>query len=68
MIQVHPQYVIDEFQQKKAVLLTFEDWEAVLEALEELDEIQVYDTAKSGDQEKIPFEQAVQEIEDGYGY
>jgi len=68
MINVHPQYVIDEFKEKKAVLLSFEDWETVLEALEELDDISAYDQAKSGGQEKIPFEKAVREIEEGYGY
>jgi hypothetical protein len=68
MIQVHPQYVIDEFQKKKAVLLTFEEWKTIVEALEELEEIQLYDIAKAGSQETIPFEQAVQEIEDGYEY
>lgn len=68
MIQVHPQYVVDEFQKKKAVLLTFDEWQSVLEALEELDDILAYDQAKSGVQDKIPFEQAVREIEEGYGH
>ena len=61
MIKVHPQYVIDEFQKKKAVLLTLDEWQSVLEALEELDNIQACDQVKSGFQDKIPFEQAVRE-------
>ena len=66
MITLHPQYVIDENKQYKAVLLSFEEWEKVLEELEELEDIRAYDQAKAGPQDRIPFEQAVREIEEGY--
>jgi hypothetical protein len=65
MISVHPQYVVDETQQRKAVLLTLEDWQRILEALEDLDDVQAYDEAKAGPQESVPFEQAVREIREG---
>jgi hypothetical protein len=35
--------------------------------LEELDDIRAYDQAKAGQQETIPFEQAVREIQEGSG-
>ena len=66
MIQVHPQFVIDEKKKRKAVIIPLEEWEQILDALEELDDIQVYDSAKETEQERIPFEQAVKEIEQGY--
>lgn len=66
MITVHPQYVIDENKQYKAVLLSFDEWEKVLEELEELEDIRAYDQAKAGPQDRISFEQAVREIEEGY--
>ena len=66
MIQVHPQYVVDEKKQCKAVLLPTEEWEKILEELEELDDIRAYDEAKSGLQDTVPFEQAVREIEEEY--
>ncbi len=65
MVVMHPQYVVNDAQEKKAVLLSFDEWNAVLDALEELDDIAEYDTAKAGDQESIPFEEAVQQLRRG---
>lgn len=62
MVTVHPQYVVDEEQHPKAVLLPLEEWERVVEELEELDDIRAYDAAKADSQDAIPFEQAVREI------
>lgn len=59
---LHPQYITDEQQNKKAVVLPMAEWEAVLEALEELEDIRRYDEAVQRTDEAIPFEQAVQEI------
>ena len=65
MDALHPQYVVDENQTPKAVLLPVAEWEQVMEELEELDDIRAYDAAKAGSQESIAFEQAVREIEEG---
>lgn len=66
MLVIHPQYLIDEKNRRKAVVVPVDEWERILEALEELDDVRAYDRAKAGRQEAIPFEQAVHEIEDGY--
>lgn len=65
MVTIHPEYVIDENQNKKAVILPFIEWEQILEEIEELEDIRAYDIAKSEKDEMIPFEQAVQEIRKG---
>jgi len=62
---IHPQYVVDENADRKAVMLSIDDWEKVVEALEELEDIRAYDDAKSGPQDTVAFEQAVSEIENG---
>ncbi len=62
MVTVHPQYVVDEQQHPKAVILPLEEWRRVVEELEELDDIRAYDAAKTDSQDAIPFEQAVKEI------
>lgn len=62
MITVHPQYVVDAAQTRTAVLIPAAEWEQILEALEELDDIQAYDAAKAGPQEAISFAQAMREI------
>ena len=64
MVTLNPQYVVDGGKQPKAVLLTIKEWNDIVEALEELDDIRAYDAAKSGSQEAIPLERAVREIQD----
>jgi PHD/YefM family antitoxin component YafN of YafNO toxin-antitoxin module len=63
MIPIHPQYVVDENQERKAVLLPTAEWEQILSELEDLDDIRAYDEAKAGPQDTVPFEQAVKELE-----
>ncbi len=59
---LNPQYVVDNQQSTKAVLLSLKEWEQILEELEELEDIRAYDSAKSGPQEVVLFEDAVREI------
>jgi PHD/YefM family antitoxin component YafN of YafNO toxin-antitoxin module len=66
MVTVHPQYVVDENQHPQAVLLPVAEWQQVVEALEELDDIQAYDEAKTNPQEAVAFEQAVRDIQEGH--
>ena len=66
MFTVHAQYVVDENQQRKAVLIPLAEWERIIDDLEELDDIRAYDKAKAGPQDTVPFEQAVREMEEGY--
>lgn len=67
MVTLHPEYVVDEEQHRKAVLIPVAEWERIVGELEELDDIRAFDNAKSGPQEAIPFEQAVREIQASYG-
>ena len=66
MVKLSPQYVIDESKKPKAVLVSIKEWNDILEALEELDDIRAYDLAKSGQQDAVPLEQAIQEIQKDY--
>ncbi len=56
-------YVTDDAGNRVAVILDLEQYEALLEAAEELDAIHAYDEAKAANDEAIPFEQAIREIE-----
>jgi len=51
MITVHPQYVVDAAQTRTAVLIPAAEWEEILEALEDLDDIRAYDVAKAEGQQ-----------------
>jgi len=45
------------------VVLDIEDYHRILQELEELDSIRVYDAARASEDEAIPFEQAARDIE-----
>jgi PHD/YefM family antitoxin component YafN of YafNO toxin-antitoxin module len=61
-LTLNPQYVIDNQHNTKGVLLSIEEWEQLMEALEELDDIRAYDLAKTGSQDAVSFGQVVQEL------
>jgi PHD/YefM family antitoxin component YafN of YafNO toxin-antitoxin module len=65
------QYVVDENGKHVSVLLPIEEYERLIEELEELEDVlatQAYDEAKAelerGEDELIPWEQAKKEIEE----
>jgi len=62
MIEIHEEYLVDENGNKKAIVLPLSEWQEIKEDLEELDDIKIYDKAKSKPSESVPFEEAVQQI------
>lgn len=56
-------FITDSAGNRTAVILDIDQYEMLLEALEELDEIRAYDEATSSTDEVIPFDLAIQEIE-----
>ena len=66
MITVNPEYVVDKHQKRKAVLVTTDEWEQIVSELVVLDDIRAYDAAQPHVANKIPFELAVREIQQGY--
>lgn len=63
MTVVKERYVVDGQGTRVGVLLDIWDYQRLLEELEELESIRAYDAAKASDDTVIPFEQAVEEIE-----
>jgi PHD/YefM family antitoxin component YafN of YafNO toxin-antitoxin module len=62
-VDLKERYVIDETGNRVAVLIDIEEYQKILEALEELESINAYDEAKASDDEVISFDQAIKEIE-----
>ncbi|MBM4289972.1 MAG: hypothetical protein FJ135_17835 [Deltaproteobacteria bacterium] len=56
-------FIVDEQGNRIKVVLDIADYNRLLEELEELAAIRAYDAAKAAEDEVIPFEQAVAEIE-----
>lgn len=59
---LHPEYVVDENARRKAVILPLAEWESVLEALEELDDLRLYDEAVKERGGSLPFSEALAEL------
>ena len=58
-------FITDNDGNRIAVILDLERYEELMEAMEDLEDIRAYDLAKASEDEAVPFEQAVQEIERG---
>jgi hypothetical protein len=61
---VKQQFIEDSQGKRIAVLMPIEQYNKMLEQLEEIDDIRAYDAAKAEEDEIIPFDQAVREIEE----
>jgi len=49
MIAVHPQYINDSNGKKSMVIITVKEFETIMEELENLEDIKLYDQAKKED-------------------
>lgn len=63
MIGRDEQYVVDAHGNRVKVLLDIAEYNRLLEALEELDDLRAYDEARASGDEAVPFERVVAEIE-----
>lgn len=50
---LHPQYIIDERGNRVSVVLPIEQWQQMLDELEELDDIRLYDEVKARNEPTI---------------
>jgi PHD/YefM family antitoxin component YafN of YafNO toxin-antitoxin module len=62
-------YIVDENGKRTDVILPVEEYERMIEALEDLEDVRLYDEAKAalqrGESEVVPLEQAMREIREG---
>jgi PHD/YefM family antitoxin component YafN of YafNO toxin-antitoxin module len=62
-------YIVDENGKRTGVILSVEEYERTIEALEDLEDVRLYDEAKAalqrGESEVVPLEQAMREIREG---
>jgi hypothetical protein len=63
MHTLHPQYITDNEGKKISVVLPIKDFNAMMEDLEELEDIQLYDEAKKSNEPSIPINEAFKMIE-----
>lgn len=63
MLTVTPQYITDNTGKKISVVLPIKDFKAIMEELEELEDIRLYDEAKKSNEPSIPIDDAFEMIE-----
>ncbi len=63
MSMLKERYLVDEHGERVAVVLPLEEYNKLLEELEELDDLRAYDAAKASGEKPIPIDQAFAEIE-----
>ena len=63
MLTVNPQYITDNTGKKISVVLPIKDYKAIMEELEELEEIKLYDEAKKSNEPTFPIDEAFKIIE-----
>lgn len=50
---IHPQYITDENGKRVSVVLPIQQWQQVLDQLDELDDIRLYDEVKARNESTI---------------
>lgn len=63
MLTINPQYITDNTGKKISVVLSLKDFNAIMEELEELEDIKLYDEAKKANEPSIPIDDAFKMIE-----
>ncbi len=64
MVSVHPQFITDAQGNKISVILPLKEFEALLEELDELEDVRLYDEAMKEGGESIPIDEAFKIIEE----
>ena len=63
MLTVRPQYITDNTGKKISAILPMKDFKAIMEELEELEDIRLYDESKNDNEPYIPRNRAMEMIE-----
>jgi hypothetical protein len=58
-----PQYITDDSGKKISVVIPIKEFKAILEDLEEFEDIKLYDKAKKSEEPSIPIDEAFKIIE-----
>ena len=63
MLTVHPQYITDNAGRKISVVLPMKEFKTIMDELDELEDIRLYDEAKATKEPSIPIDDAFKMIE-----
>lgn len=63
MLTISPQYITDNAGKKISVVIPIKDFKAIMDELDELEDIKKFDEAKKNDEPSIDIEEAFKMIE-----
>ena len=63
MISIYPQFITDNKGKKLSAILSMKDFKSIIEDLEELEDIKLYDKSKKSKSKSIPIDKAFEIIE-----
>ena len=62
-ISIHPQFITDDSGNKISVVISVLEFKNIIEELEELEDIRLYDDAKKSNEPSIPIDDAFKMID-----
>ncbi len=62
-MKIKEKFITDEKGKKVSVIISIKEYKEIINMVEELEEIKLYDKLKSEDEDLIPFDKAIEEIE-----
>lgn len=63
MLTINPKYITDQEGNKISVVISLKEFESMIEMLDELEDVRIYDKAKLSDDPSIPIDEAFELIE-----
>ena len=63
MIDIKPQFITDNAGNKISVVLPLKEFKAIMEELEDIEDVKLYDEAKKSNEPSIPIDEAFKMIE-----
>lgn len=63
MLTINPKYITDHAGNKISVVISLKEFEAMVEKIEELEDIKLYDQVKNSDESSLPIDEAFEMIE-----
>jgi hypothetical protein len=63
MLTLHPQFITDDKGKKVSAIIPIKEYSTLMEELEELEDIRLYDASKNDNEPAIPKDKAMEMIE-----
>lgn len=63
MLTINPKYITDQKGKRISVVISVKEFEALVEKIEELEDVKLYDQVKNSEESSLPIDKAFELIE-----